>query len=76
MNINENLMIERLESQGDALAEFNDQAEMDAIRDMMADESEMDEAAAEDWYSQLLGDALQREEVEIWSDFWTDKETL
>tara|TARA_R110002051_G_scaffold154430_1_gene226589 strand:- start:1416 stop:1646 length:231 start_codon:yes stop_codon:yes gene_type:complete len=76
MNINENLMIERLEAQGDALAEFNDQAEMDAIRDMMADESEMDEAAAEDWYAQLLDESLKREEIEVWSDFWNDKETL
>jgi len=76
MNINENLMIERLEAQGDALAEFNDQAEMDAIRDMMADETELDAAALDDWYAQLLDESLQREEVEIWSDFWADKETL
>ena len=76
MNINENLMIERLEAQGDALAEFNDQAEMDAIRDMMADETELDAAALDDWYAQLLDESLQREEVEVWDDFWNDKETL
>ena len=69
-------MIERLEAQGDALAEFNDQAEMDAIRDMMADETELDAAALDDWYAQLLDESLQREEVEVWDDFWNDKETL
>ncbi len=75
MNINENLMIERLEAQGDALAEF-EQAEMDAIRDMMAEESELDAAALDDWYAQLLDESLQSEEIEVWSDFWNDKETL
>jgi len=75
MNINENLFIEHLEAQGDALAEF-EQAEQDAILDMMADESEMDAAAADDWYAQLLDESLKQEEIEVWEDFWKDKETL
>ena len=75
MNINENLFIERLEIQGDALAE-REQAEMDAIRDMMADESELDEVAADDWYTHILDESLKREEIEVWDDFWKDKETL
>ena len=75
MNINENLFIEHLEAQGDALAEF-EQSERDTILNMMADESEMDAATMDDWYAQLLDESLQREEIEVWSDFWNDKETL
>jgi hypothetical protein len=75
MNVNENLFIERLEAQGDALAEC-EQAEQDAIRDMMAEESELDAAALDDWYAQLLDESLKQEEIEVWDDFWNDKETL
>ena len=49
---------------------------MDAIRDMMADESELDEVAADDWYTHILDESLKREEIEVWDDFWKDKETL
>ena len=75
MNINENILIERLEAQGDALADC-EQAEQDAIRDMMAEESELDAAALDDWYAQLLDENLKQEEIEVWDDFWNDKETL
>jgi len=75
MNINENLFIERLEIQGDALAD-REQAEMDAIKDMMADESEMDEATADDWYTHLLDESLKQEEIEVWEDFWKEGNTL
>ena len=75
MNINENLMIERLEAQGDALADC-EQAEKDAVMDMMAEETELDAAALDDWYAQLLDESLKQEEIEVWDDFWNDKETL
>ena len=75
MNINENLFIERLEAQGDALAEC-EQAEQDAIRDMMAEESELDAAALDDWYAQLLDESLKQEEIEVWEDFWKEGNTL
>ena len=55
---------------GDALTEF----EEDAILNAMADEAEMTEEVVDDWYQTLLDRELEREQREIWSDFWNDKE--
>ena len=55
---------------GDAITEFEEAAVLDA----MADEVEMTEEVIEDWYATLLDRELQREEREVWSDFWNDKE--
>ena len=55
---------------GDAITEF----EKDAVLDAMADESEMTEEVVDDWYATLLDRELEREQREIWSDFWNDKE--
>ncbi len=55
---------------GDALSDFEESAVLDA----MADESEMTEEVVDDWYATLLDRELEREEREIWSDFWADKE--
>ena len=55
---------------GDAITEFEEVAVLEA----MADEVEMTEEVVDDWYATLLDRDLQREEREIWSDFWNDKE--
>ena len=55
---------------GDAITEF----EADAVLDAMADETEMTEEVVDDWYATLLDRELEREQREIWSDFWNDKE--
>ena len=55
---------------GDAITEFEEAAVLDA----MADEVEMTEEVIDDWYATLLDRELQREEREVWSDFWNDKE--
>ena len=55
---------------GDAITEFEESAVLDA----MADETEMTEEVIDDWYATLLDRELEREEREIWSDFWNDKE--
>ena len=55
---------------GDAITEF----EKDAVLDAMANETEMTEEVVDDWYATLLDRELEREEREIWSDFWNDKE--
>ena len=55
---------------GDAITEFEEAAVLDA----MADEVEMTEEVIDDWDATLLDRELQREEREVWSDFWNDKE--
>ncbi len=40
----------------------------------MADEVEMTDEVVDDWYQSLLDKELAREEREVWSDFWSDKE--
>jgi len=55
---------------GDAITEFEEVAVLDA----MADEAEMTEEVVDDWYATLLDRELEREQREIWSDFWNDKE--
>ena len=55
---------------GDAITEF----EADAVLDAMADETEMTEEVVDDWYATLLDRELEREQREIWSSFWNDKE--
>ena len=55
---------------GDALSDFEECAVLDAI----ADEVEMTEEVVDDWYQTLLDRELVREEREVWSDFWNDKE--
>jgi uncharacterized damage-inducible protein DinB len=74
MNINENIWIEQLELKGDAIEDTNaarEQAEMDAIHEMIADETELTEEVVDDWYATLITDA---EGEEAWSDFWSDKD--
>jgi len=58
------------ELMGDALEEY----EQVQVLEAMADESEMTEKDMDDWYQYLLDEELAREEREIWSDFWNDKE--
>ena len=67
MNINENIWIEQLELKGDM---------MDEVREAMADEQKLTSADLDDWYASLIDDAQRQEEIEIWADFWNDKETL
>ncbi len=55
---------------GDALT----QSEEVAVLDAMADESEMTEEVIDDWYATLLDRDLAREQRELWSSFWNDKE--
>ena len=55
---------------GDALTEFEEVAVLDA----MADEVEMTEEVVDDWYATLLDRELEREQRELWSSFWNDKE--
>ena len=55
---------------GDALSDFEECAVLDA----MANESEMTEEVVDDWYATLLDRELEREQRELWSDFWNDKE--
>jgi hypothetical protein len=45
------------------------------IHEAIADEQELTSADLDDWYASLIDDALRQEEVEIWADFWNDKET-
>ena len=74
MNINENLHIERLELMGDAIEDTQaarDQAEMDAVHEMIAEDTELTEETVDDWYASLTTDALGEE---AWSDFWSDKD--
>ena len=58
------------ELMGDAIEEY----EQVQVLEAMADESEMTEKDMDDWYQYLLDEELAREEREIWSDFWNDKE--
>ena len=67
---------------GDALDEYDNTAhsaelqyeeEQRDLLEAMADESEMGDADYDDWYQHLI-EELAREEREIWSDFWNDKE--
>ena len=58
------------ELMGDALEEY---AQVQ-VQEAMADESEMTEEVVDDWYQYLLDKELAREEREVWSDFWNDKE--
>ena len=55
---------------GDALSDFEECAVLDA----MADEVEMTEEVVDDWYQTLMDRELEREQREVWSDFWNDKE--
>ena len=55
---------------GDAITEFEECAVLDA----MADEVEMTEEVVDDWYQTLIDRELEREQREVWSDFWNDKE--
>ena len=55
---------------GDALSDFEECAVLDA----MANESEMTEEVIDDWYATLLDRELERDQRELWSDFWNDKE--
>tara|TARA_R100001086_G_scaffold179510_1_gene99593 strand:+ start:251 stop:487 length:237 start_codon:yes stop_codon:yes gene_type:complete len=74
MNINENTWIEQLELKGDAIEDTNaarEQAEMDAVHEMIADDDELTEEMVDDWYASLTTDALGEE---AWSDFWSDKD--
>ena len=74
MNINENLHIERLELMGDAIEDTQaarEQAEKDAVHEMIADENELTEDMANDWYASLITDA---EGEEAGSDCWSDKD--
>ena len=74
MNINENIWIEQLELKGDAIEDTNaarEQAEMDAVHEMIAEETELTEETVDDWYASLTTDA---EGIEAWSDFWSDKD--
>ena len=65
MNINENIWIEQLELMGDM---------MDEVREAMADEQELTAADLDDWYTQLIDEALRQEEIEIWADFHKNHE--
>ena len=67
---------------GDALDEYTStshsaeaqyEEEQHDLLEAMADESEMGDADYDDWYQHLI-EELAREEREIWSDFWNDKE--
>jgi hypothetical protein len=58
------------ETMGDALDEYAQVQVLEA----MADEVEMTEEVVDDWYQYLLDRELAREEREVWSDFWNDKE--
>ena len=71
MNINENIHIERLERIGDAMDEMREERE---VHEAIAAEQELTPADLDDWYSQLLDEALRQEEIEIWADFWKDHE--
>jgi len=74
MNINENIWIEQLELMGDAIEDTNaarEQAEMDAIHEIIADENELTEEMVDDWYASLITDA---EGEAAWSDFWSEKD--
>ena len=55
---------------GDMVDDVREERE---VREAMADESEMGDADYDDWYQHLI-EELAREEREIWSDFWNDKE--
>jgi hypothetical protein len=54
---------------GDALEEYAQVQVLEA----MADESEMGDADYEEWF-QFINEGLQAEELELWNDFWNDKE--
>ena len=57
------------ELMGDALEEYAQVQVLEA----MADESEMGDADYEEWF-QFINEGLEAEELEIWNDFWNDKE--
>ena len=68
---------------GDALYEYNStshsaeaqyEEEQRDLLEAMADEVEMTDEVVDDWYQSLLDKELAREEREVWSDFWSDKE--
>jgi hypothetical protein len=68
---------------GDALDEYNStshsaeaqyEEEQRDLLEAMADEVEMTDEVVDDWYQSLLDKELAREEREVWSDFWNDKE--
>ena len=68
---------------GDALDEFDNtshsaeaqyEEEHRDLLEAMADESELTPADLDDWYQHLMDQELAREEREVWSDFWNDKE--
>ncbi len=68
---------------GDALDEYNStshsaeaqyEEEQRDLLEAMADEVEMTDEVVDDWYQSLLDKELAREEREVWSDFWSDKE--
>jgi hypothetical protein len=70
---------------GDALSEFDStshsaeaqyEEEHMLILEASADESELTPADLDDWYTMLLDESLVREEREVWSDFWSDKERV
>ena len=65
--------IEWNEILGDMIDEVT-QFQENEVRDLMADEVEMTEEVVDDWYATLLDRELEREQRDIWSDFWNDKE--
>ena len=70
MNINENLSIEHYEIMGDMMED----AQQSEILEAVADEQELTSHDHDDWYQQLIDEALLQEEREIWANFWNDKE--
>ena len=53
---------------GDMMDEVRDERE---VHEAIADEQELTGADLDDWYASLL---LKDEEIEVWNDFWNDKE--
>ena len=66
-----------LEIQGDLKDEYLAiQAAEEAVHEAIADEQELTETDLDDWYTMILDQDLVREEREVWSDFWNDKERI
>jgi len=69
-------MMKDTELQGDLRDEYLaiQEAEQAEIHEAIANEQELTSSDLDDWYTQLLDDALRQEEIEIWADFWKDHE--
>ena len=66
--------MEWYETIGDSMDEVREEESRIEVHEAIATEQELTEADLNDWYAELVDDAQRQEEIEIWADFWNDKD--